>query len=179
MQRVPLPRRGHRYGSRALLAPYALGFCSLLQTISSPPGALSTTNRNTLHDATLRSPVHPGSMPLEDDEEAEAGSGDLPRVPWGRPSCTYVESETRCSWGDGRERRGAPGLLTPIVHARDYTPITAWQELGNKTLPGRSSTGYRLFGMASAWTIRRGAFYPSLLTANSAIVGSTSLSKSA
>jgi hypothetical protein len=59
--------------------------------------------------------------------------------------------ETRCPWGDERERRGAPGLLMPIVHARGYTRVTTRQGLGNKVLPGRSSTGPRLFRTVAEW----------------------------
>jgi hypothetical protein len=65
-------------------------------------------------------------------------------------SCLHVESKPRRPWVMEGKGEGAPGLLTPIVYTRDYTRITAQQELGNKTLPGQSSTGYRLFHTVAA-----------------------------
>src|SRR5215208_229220 len=61
-QRVLLRRRSHRYGSRALLAPGALGPCSLLPTCSSFSYPLRTLVGQTLppdeYDASYRSAAH-------------------------------------------------------------------------------------------------------------------------
>ena len=48
-------------------------------------------------------------------------------------------------------------------------------ELPDRSIPRRCGDK----APAAAWTIRRGAFYPSLRAANAATVGSTNLSKSA
>src|SRR5215217_9346369 len=75
----------------------------------------------------------------------------LPPDAWTWPSGPYVESENPVLHSDerGKEKGGAPGLLTPIVHARGYTRITIRQEVGNKALLGRYSTGSRSsFGRA-------------------------------
>src|SRR5215212_9269192 len=61
-QRVLLRRRGCRYGSRALLAPGALGLCYLLPTCSSFSYPLKTLAGQTLptdeYDASYRSAAH-------------------------------------------------------------------------------------------------------------------------
>jgi hypothetical protein len=38
---------------------------------------------------------------------------------------------------------GAPGLMTPIIYARDYNSVTARQELGNEALAGRCARSLR------------------------------------
>ncbi len=43
--------------------------------------------------------------------------------------------------------------MMPIVYARDYTSITARQELGNETLPSRGSTGPGLRRTVAARTL--------------------------
>src|SRR5215217_7997138 len=89
-QRVLLRRRGCQYGSRALLAPGALGPCSLLPTCSSfsyPSYLLRTLAGQTLptdkYDASYRSAAHALS------------TGELPRIPKTRSSQNAVMAKFR------------------------------------------------------------------------------------
>src|SRR5215211_7319554 len=87
------------------------------------PDPLAPTDyEHTVHDATRRCPVHLDAI-------SQSRGGWLARHLWwsgswsrgSRLSCHHLESKTRCPWGDGRERRGAPGLLTPPLCTRRVT----------------------------------------------------------